>query len=160
MSGESLLVRGFGIVAGVSDVSVVDSMRVDGSGPALVMLHGGPGLSDYMALLDGETVGWRRVFYQQRGLSPSPVEGPFTVARHLADLRSVLDAAGVERAVLLGHSWGTHLGLQAALVMPDRVAALVLVDPFGIVDDGGAVALAEALNERLLPENRARAAEV
>jgi pimeloyl-ACP methyl ester carboxylesterase len=57
---------------------VLGSVTVDGEGRTLVLLHGGPGLVDYMALLDAETVGWRRVRYQQRGHSPSAISGPFT----------------------------------------------------------------------------------
>jgi pimeloyl-ACP methyl ester carboxylesterase len=66
------------------------------------------------------------------GLDPSPAAGPFTVAQHLADFISVLDAVGSAHCVVLGHSWGTHLALQAAIARPDRVRALVLVDPFGV----------------------------
>ena len=46
---------------------------VGGDGPELVLLHGGPGLSDYTELLDGETSDWRTVRYQQRGLAPSSI---------------------------------------------------------------------------------------
>ena len=44
--------------------------------------------------------------------------GPYGFAAHLADLLSVLDDAGVERAVLAGHSMGAYLatGLAAGLV--------------------------------------------
>lgn len=144
----------------MSPAGVTESVVVAGSGPPLVLLHGGPGVSDYMGLLSDETTGWRTVRYQQRGLPPSTIEGPFTVDRHVEDLRAVIDATGSDGAVLLGHSWGTHLALQATLAMGERISGLVLVDPFGIADDGGAVALAQELNERILPEDRARAAEV
>lgn len=144
----------------MSPAGVVDSIVLDGSGRSVVLLHGGPGLSDYMGLLASETAGWRTIRYQQRGLPPSPTEGPFTIACHLEDLRAVLDAAEVDQAMLLGHSWGAHLALQAALSLGERVSGLVLVDPFGVVEDGGALALAQELNERMLPENRTWAAEV
>jgi pimeloyl-ACP methyl ester carboxylesterase len=42
-----------------------------GEGPPLLLLHGGPGLSDYMSLLGAETAGWRSIGYQQRGIPPS-----------------------------------------------------------------------------------------
>jgi proline iminopeptidase len=144
----------------MTESSVVTSMVVEGEGPDLVLLHGGPGLVDYMDLLSAETAGWRTIRYQQRGHAPSPTDGPFTIEQHLADLETVLDAAGIERAVILGHSWGGHLALQAALVFPDRIRGLVLVDPFGTTDDGGAVAMATALNERIPPALRDRAEAV
>lgn len=139
---------------------VLDSVTVDGEGRTLVLLHGGPGLVDYMGLLEDETGGWRRVRYQQRGHSPSAICGPFTGQQHLEDLISVLDGFSTERCVLLGHSWGGHLALQAALAAPGRIDGVALIDPLGSVADGGAIAMAETLAARLLPENRQRAAEV
>ncbi|HTX62805.1 MAG TPA: alpha/beta hydrolase [Acidimicrobiales bacterium] len=137
---------------------VADTVQIDGDGRPLVLLHGGPGLSDYMALLDDETVGWRRIRYQQRGIAPSPESAPFTVARHLDDLSTVLDAADVHQAVVLGHSWGGHLALHAAARLPDRVAGVVAVDPLGAIGDGGADALGAALMARLLPGAREKVA--
>ncbi len=139
---------------------VLDSVTVDGEGRTVVLLHGGPGLVDYMSLLDAETAGWRRVRYQQRGHSPSAVSGPFTVQQHVQDLTVVLDDFVTGSCVVLGHSWGGHLALQAALAVPGRIDGVALIDPFGSVADGGAIAMAEALATRLLPENRARAAEL
>ena len=86
-----------------------------GDGPPLLFLHGGPGLSDYLSNMPaGETAGWRRIGYTQRGLSPAPVDGPFTVAQHVADAISVLDAEGLDQAVVLGHSWGGFLAAVLA----------------------------------------------
>jgi proline iminopeptidase len=98
---------------------------VSGTGRDLLVLHGGPGMSDYMAAADGEFGGWRTIRYQQRGLRPSAVDGPFSAPRHVADAIAVLDALQVERAVVLGHSWSGHLALQLALASPDRAPASV-----------------------------------
>ncbi|HEX5402513.1 MAG TPA: alpha/beta hydrolase [Pseudonocardiaceae bacterium] len=122
-----------------------------GDGPNLLLLHGGPGLSDYMSLLDDETAGWRTITYQQRGLPPSAVDGPFDIERHVADAVAVLDALGVERTVVLGHSWGAHLALQLALAEPERVTAVVAVDGLGPSADGHSQAMAVELRNRLSP---------
>ena len=87
-----------------------------GQGPALVFLHGGPGLSDYADLLAPELAGWRVLRYQQRGLPPSTVDGPFTVEQNVADAVAVLDARGVHQAVVVGHSWGVHLAAQMIML--------------------------------------------
>lgn len=131
-----------------------------GEGVPLLLLHGGPGLTDYMGLLDDETGGYRRIRYQQRGTAPSTHDGLLSVARHVADAVAVLDTLGIERAIVAGHSWGGHLAEQVAVARPDRVAALLLVDPPGSDGDGGLVAASAELEARILPSNRARADEL
>jgi len=56
------------------------------------------------------------------------VPGPFGVRTYVSDLLQVLDAAGVERAILVGHSMGAYLAARIAADHPDRAAAVVLVD--------------------------------
>lgn len=62
-----------------------------------------------------------------RGRSAA-VGGPFGARTHIDDLLRVLDAAGVERAILAGHSMGAYLAARLAADHPDRAAAVVLVD--------------------------------
>ena len=52
----------------------------------------------------------------------------YSSAAALADMAAVLDAAGLDRAVLGGQSLGGYLSLAFALMHPDRVAGLVLID--------------------------------
>lgn len=131
-----------------------------GQGSALLFLHGGPGLSDYTDLLAPELDGWRTVHYQQRGLPPSSVDGPFTVEQHLADAIAVLDTRNVSRAVVVGHSWGAHLALELAVARPERVAGLVLIDGPGATGDGGIAEMGQALIDRLAPAGRDRLQEI
>src|SRR5580704_4251555 len=134
-------------VANVPDGPIAGT--VDGDGPPLLLLHGGPSLTEYMSALDGETSGWRRVRYQQRSLAPSMLTGPFSIENHVADALAVLDQLEIERAAVLGHSWGGHLALHLALAAPDRVTGIVSVDPLGAVGDGGAAETGQHLSERL-----------
>lgn len=134
---------------------------VQGEGPPLLFLHGGPGLSDYLSAMPAEeTAGWRRIGYTQRGLAPSPVDGPFSVAQHVADAIAVLDAAGLDEAVVLGHSWGGFLAAALAMEHPDRVRGLLLVDLLGIDGDGGGTAFSAALEARTPEESRRLAIEL
>jgi proline iminopeptidase len=121
----------------------------DPAGPAVLLLHGGPGLTDYMEMLAPELDGWRAIYYQQRGHAPSATQGPFTVAQNVDDALAVLDTTGVDRAVLVGHSWGAHLALQIAIAHPERVAGLVLIDGPGPVGDGGAPEMGQVLVNRV-----------
>ena len=135
---------------------------VQGHGPHVLALHGGPGLSfDY---LDGMVAdlgdGYEVASYQQRGLSPSSEDGPFRVTDHVSDVRLVLDALGWERAVLAGHSWGGHLAMHAALALPERVEGVLAVDTYGAVGDGGGQEFGATIAARTPDEDRRRLAEL
>lgn len=59
-----------------------------------------------------------------RGFGRSPLpQGRFA---HAGDLLAVMDAAGIERAALVGASMGGRVVLEAAVAAPERVTALVL----------------------------------
>src|SRR5215472_18816124 len=63
------------------------------------------------------------------GLSDSPDDPAlYSEALSVEDMTAVLDAAGVDRAVVGGLSLGGYLSLAFHLVHPDRVAALMLFD--------------------------------
>jgi 3-oxoadipate enol-lactonase len=67
----------------------------------------------------------RVIRYDQRGFGRSPAhDGPYSLVE---DLTSVLDAAGVEQAALVGASRGGGIALGTALDRPERVSALVIV---------------------------------
>jgi len=132
-----------------------------GSGPPALVLHGGPGLSEYTEPLVGELEDAYTVYrYQQRGLAPSTTSGPFDIETHVADAVAVLDGMGIERAYIVGHSWGGHLAMHLAIRHPDRLLGLVAVDPLGAVPDGGEADLERILRERTPPEGAARAFEL
>ena len=56
------------------------------------------------------------------------VSGPGGLAAHADDLAAVLDAAGVQRTLVVGHSMGAFVAVALAHRHPERVASLVLVD--------------------------------
>lgn len=131
-----------------------------GHGPHVLLLHGGPGMSDYteslaVELQDGYTV----TRYQQRGVAPSTTEGPFDIETHMNDALAVMDASGIGTAYLLGHSWGGHLALHLAVAHQDRFLGLVPIDPLGAIGDGGLEEMGAVMEERVGPEQAARAAE-
>lgn len=62
-----------------------------------------------------------------RGRSAS-LPNPFGMATHIDDLTAVLDHAGAERAVLVGHSMGAYVAARLATEQLRRAAGLVLLD--------------------------------
>jgi pimeloyl-ACP methyl ester carboxylesterase len=125
-----------------------------GSGPPVLLLHGGPGLSTgYLAPVVAElSDGYQVATYQQRGLAPSTAQAPYDVGTQADDVAAVLDHLGWDRAVVVGHSWGGHLLLHVLADHPDRVAAAVVIDPLGGVGDGGGEQFVAELIRRLPPD--------
>jgi proline iminopeptidase len=106
--------------------------------PNALLLHGGPGMSEYLDSLAKELDGLvTTARYQQRGLSPSVVSGDKTVEGGVADALAVMDALEWERPLVVGHSWGGYLAMHVAAARQDRVGGLVIIDALGAVGDGG-----------------------
>ena len=71
-------------------------------GLPVVMLHGGPGLPDYLGDLAPVIADLAPVYrYDQRGTGRSEWQGHHFLARHVDDLAELLDAWGVTKALLL-----------------------------------------------------------
>jgi proline iminopeptidase len=102
-----------------------------GDGPAVVVLHGGPGAHHDYLLPQYDRLAHRRtlLYYDQRGGGRSPVtrETPVGWREQVADLEALRDRWGLERVTLLGYSWGGLLAVLYALAHPDRVTRLALV---------------------------------
>jgi pimeloyl-ACP methyl ester carboxylesterase len=136
--------------------------RRAGSGPPVLLLHGGPGMGfEYLADLADELAEENDVaWYQQRGQEPSAVGGPYTVALDVEDARRVLDALGWERAYVVGHSWGGHLAIHVAEAMPERLIGVLSVDPLGSIGDGRWPEFDEEIFRRTPEDVRERAREL
>jgi len=110
--------------------------RQIGSGPLVVVLHGGPGAQhDYLLPQYDRLARDRALFYyDQRGGGKSPVdrEVPVGWREHVADLEGLRAHLGLERLTLCGYSWGGLLAVLYLLEHPDRVDRLALVSPASI----------------------------
>lgn len=104
-----------------------------GEGDLTVVLANGIFCSDvYWTFLQPQLVehGYRVVFWDYRGhgrSSPPADPDQVSVPSHARDLWAVADAAGANRAVLLGHSMGVQTILEAYRLAPERVAGLLPV---------------------------------
>ena len=126
--------------------------------PNALLLHGGPGMSEYLDTLVAELDGLvTTARYQQRGLAPSVVDGDISIEGHISDAVAVMDALGWDKPVVVGHSWGGHFAMHLAVAHPERIGALVIIDALGAIGDGGMAefgpnlmrGLSEAAKERL-----------
>lgn len=129
--------------------------------PNALLLHGGPGLNEYLDTLVAELEGVvSTARYQQRGLAPSVVDGDITIEGHIADAVAVMDALGWGKPVVIGHSWGGHFALHLAVAHPERIGGLVILDALGAVGDGGIAEFGPSLMRGLSEAAQERMAEL
>lgn len=102
-----------------------------GSGPDLVMVHGlGGNLAGWhLSMVPDLQQDYRVTTYDLRGHGRSDVPETGYSTREMAeDLRRILDVCGIDRCHLVAHSWGVDIALHFALVQPERVKDLVLIE--------------------------------
>ena len=127
-----------------------------GSGPPLLLLHGGPGLWSDFDAVTATVEGLATVAtFDQRGCGRSKGEGPYTLDGAIADIEAVRDHLGFDRWTVGGHSWGAALALAYALAHPERTSALLYISGTGVAMDWRTEYRAERAR-RLTPEQQAR----
>lgn len=131
----------------------------EATGEPLIFLHGGPGVADMpgdLAFFRTLTAPGREVIlFDQVGAGHSSrLEDPYqyTLDRDVADLGALLAHLGVERPVLIGHSYGGTLAAAFAAEHPDRVSGLVFLAPGAIRDQPRAYGT--GMVDRLAPGQR------
>lgn len=127
-------------LGGVDQWVLIRGANVDN--PLLIVLHGGPGFSD-TAFFRYHTPELEQTFtmlyWDQRGAgrsyAPTLARSSMTVAQFIADLDELVELArarfGKHVVTLLGHSWGSALGVLYAARFPEKVALYVGVAQVG-----------------------------
>lgn len=112
-----------------------DNLRVHyierGAGEPVVLIHGNWATSSWWEpVLERLSSGYRGIAYDLRGRGKT--EGPdndYTMPEMAADLRAFLDALGLDRVHLAGHSLGSAVAMQFLLENPQRVKSFTAVAP-------------------------------
>lgn len=99
-----------------------------GKGTPVILLHGGPGFSSfYMKSLEDLSDERPVIRYDQLGAGKSDNVSDtalFTFEHFVAELDSLRSYLGVDKVHILGHSWGTMLGIEYYRAHPTHVASL------------------------------------
>ncbi|MER7558954.1 alpha/beta hydrolase [Nocardioides sp. NPDC126508] len=114
------------------------AVEIEGDGPAVLMVHGLGGTSNFYepqvrALVDRFTV----IRVDSAGAGRSEVADPISISGHADDLAAVLDQAGVTSAAVVAHSMGTLVARELAAQHPDKVTKLVLLGAVAEPTDAG-----------------------
>src|SRR3990172_6371204 len=114
----------------------------DAARPAVIVVHGGPGL-DYRYLLNLQELSdeYYVVFYDQRGsgLSPRVEASQPSLETSIQDLDRIVEHCGKGGTVsLVGHSWGGVLATAYVGRFPQKVAHLVVAEPGALSNEAWA----------------------
>jgi pimeloyl-ACP methyl ester carboxylesterase len=104
--------------------------RAEGEGEPIVFIHGvGMNKDVWEPQLDAFAATYRVVVYDMlgHGGSPLPPAEP-TLSNYAGQLCRLLDALGIDRANIVGHSMGSLVALAFAMTHPDRVLRLVALN--------------------------------
>ena len=99
-----------------------------GEGPPLVILHGLFGSGRNWQGIARRLSGWRVIVADARNHGASPWADDMDYAAMADDVFALIDALGLDRPVLLGHSMGGKTAMTAALMRPGSIRALIAAD--------------------------------
>jgi pimeloyl-ACP methyl ester carboxylesterase len=101
-----------------------------GGGPSVLLLHGFPELwySFRHQLPELARAGYRAIAPDLRGFGETevtPAVEDYSLLRHAADVKALLDGLGISEVVLVGHDWGANLAWTMMLLYPSLTKAIV-----------------------------------
>lgn len=116
-------------VNGHSTYCYTGGKTFDAAKPTVVFIHGA--LNDHSVwILQTRYLahhGWNVLAVDLPGHCRSEGDAPASVEEAAAFIANLLDAAGVTKAALVGHSWGSLIALEAAATLKERISHLILV---------------------------------
>jgi 3-oxoadipate enol-lactonase len=118
-----------------------------GDGPVVVLAHGFLMDRTMFALqVDALRDRYRVVTWDERGFGETDYDGgPFTYWDSAQDCLALMDHLGIDRAVVGGMSQGGFVALRVALLAPQRVRGLILLDTQAGTEDAEAIPLYQGM---------------
>ncbi|MCR9129245.1 MAG: alpha/beta hydrolase [Alphaproteobacteria bacterium] len=117
----------------VGEVTLSVHLAGPENGVPVLLLHGWPelALSWAQQIQDLSEAGYRVIAPDNRGFGASdapPAVEAYGVDHLIGDMTGLLDALGIEKAVIAGHDWGGILMWHAACLVPERFIAAIGVN--------------------------------
>jgi len=120
------------------DMAYMDVKPATPNGKVAALLHG----KNFCAATWQDTItalsaaGYRVIAVDQVGFckSTKPKHYQYSFQQLAGNTHALLASLGIGRATIIGHSTGGMIGMRYALIYPDEVDELVLVDPIGLED--------------------------
>ena len=106
--------------------------ELHGKGEAVLLIHGGHIADAFLPLMSEPALAdsYRLIRYHRRGFAGSdPHSGPFSIEEQARDALELTKYLGLERAHVVGHSYGGATAVQLAIEAPSLVQSLVLLEP-------------------------------
>ena len=150
-------------LGGIDQYVMIRGENIDN--PLLIILHGGPGLSDTPFLRKFNSPlekSFTIVYWDQRGVGKSYYPGipksSMTIEQSITDLNELVDLVcerfGKNKISIFGHSWGSVLGILYSVRFPQKVATYVGCGQYGNWSDAESASYAYVIAEAQRLNNR------
>jgi len=117
------------IKTGTSELSV--KIQGEGKNGTILLLHGGPGVPDYLENVGlSLSSGYRVISFDQRGVGKSvAIHDTYSVDDYINDIHTIIHSLNLSEFHFFGHSWGALLAQLYANKYPDNIMSMFLCNP-------------------------------
>jgi proline iminopeptidase len=129
-----LLLNIFNLSTSAEEINeLYSSAYGDSKNPAIIFLHGGPGYNSYSFEISTAQEladkGFYVIVFDQRGSgrSASTKDNQYTFQEENVDIDNLFKKYNIQKASLMGHSWGGTVAIKYAEANPDKVNSVLLV---------------------------------
>jgi proline iminopeptidase len=141
------------------------TIKGHGNKPPIIVIHGGPGMDS--GSLSGDLTplekDHRLVYYDQRGGGRSslpPDTKLLTIDHHVDDLEALRRHLGIDKMVIIAHSFGPAIAAQYAIKYPEHIDRMIFLGPIPPRKGKFFEEFGAAMKERLTDDQRKRSAEL
>jgi proline iminopeptidase len=146
-------------------VKIWYAIRGHGDKPPIIVIHGGPGMDSNSVAADFVPLEAKRrlVYYDQRGGGRSSLPADtklLTIDHHVDDLEALRKHLGIDKVVLIGHSFGPAIAAQYAIKYPEHVDRMIFLAPIPPRKGKFFEEFGAAMKSRLTDAQQKRSAEL